>query len=294
VRIGDALVTISNDDLKVNVINDPDTQLADLYIGTLPQDDNVNVQEDSGATQLDVLANDRPGDNGQPPSIVEVTQPLRQQRYFGYISYGIDNNEPAGTVTISADGRSLVFMPAKDFFGVATFTYIVFDPVHGRETATVTINVESVPDDPVAVDDEFSVPAGATAVQLSVLANDVNVDSNGSGSLYNPYINLNRTQFTDDSITAIDYALPQTTTKFASTTNGLTDLVAINDYYWPPPLAVFNGLKITAVGTPDHGGSIEIVAGMYLSYTPAADFEGIETFTYTVETFASAPFPTNH
>jgi hypothetical protein len=45
------------------------------------------------------------------------------------------------------------------------------------------------------------------------------------------------------------------------------------------------GLTITSVGTADQGGTVEIDAdGLSLKYTPADGFEGIETFTYTIET----------
>ena len=47
------------------------------------------------------------------------------------------------------------------------------------------------------------------------------------------------------------------------------------------------GLTITAVGAPDHGGTVEIGEnGLDVVYTPAAGFEGVETFTYTVMTEA--------
>lgn len=41
-------------------------------------------------------------------------------------------------------------------------------------------------------------------------------------------------------------------------------------------------LSIVAVGTPDAGGSAQIVGGRSLRYTPQANFTGKETFTYTV------------
>jgi len=50
-------------------------------------------------------------------------------------------------VEIVDNGRSLAFTPAEDFFGTVTFTYTVFDEVRGEQTATVTVNVENVPDD---------------------------------------------------------------------------------------------------------------------------------------------------
>ncbi|MEM6253280.1 MAG: Ig-like domain-containing protein, partial [Cyanobacteria bacterium P01_D01_bin.156] len=41
-------------------------------------------------------------------------------------------------------------------------------------------------------------------------------------------------------------------------------------------------LSITSVGTPDQGGTVSISGGT-LVYTPASDFNGQETFTYTVQ-----------
>ena len=46
-----------------------------------------------------------------------------------------------------------------------------------------------------------------------------------------------------------------------------------------------SGLKIISVAAGDSGGTVEIDgSGSFLNYTPAAGFEGIETFTYTIET----------
>ena len=51
---------------------------------------------------------------------------------------------------------------------------------------------------------------------------------------------------------------------------------------WYPYVAP---LRITAISMGDRGGSVSIDEfGQQLLYTPAAGFEGIETFTYTIET----------
>ena len=51
-----------------------------------------------------------------------------------------------------------------------------------------------------------------------------------------------------------------------------------------PDTIRIRSLKIIAVGTPSHGGVVTITAeGEKLSYTPAAGYNGIETFTYTVK-----------
>ena len=41
-------------------------------------------------------------------------------------------------------------------------------------------------------------------------------------------------------------------------------------------------LTITSTGAGSKGGSITIVGGTSISYQPAADFFGTETFTYTI------------
>ena len=41
-------------------------------------------------------------------------------------------------------------------------------------------------------------------------------------------------------------------------------------------------LRITDVSLPDNGGAARIVAGTHITYTPARDFFGTETFSYEV------------
>jgi hypothetical protein len=65
------------------------------------------------------------------------------------------------------------------------------------------------------------------------------------------------------------------------------DRMLIRDEFqpWVGGYSGSNGLKITAVTLGDRGGTIEVDAsGQFLQYTPATGFEGIETFTYTIET----------
>ena len=133
VRIGDALVTISGESIKVHELTDPSVEIAEVYLGDLPRDDQFEVIEDSGPTTLDVRANDRPGNSGEPLPIVSVTQPVRQYSY--YWLDGSHESPTVGTVEIAADGKSIVFTPAENFFGTATFTYTVFDEVRGMQTA---------------------------------------------------------------------------------------------------------------------------------------------------------------
>ena len=54
-----------------------------------------------------------------------------------------------GTLTLNADG-SFTYTPDADFVGTDTFDYIVSDGNGGVGTGTVTIEVTSVNDEPVA------------------------------------------------------------------------------------------------------------------------------------------------
>jgi large repetitive protein len=55
--------------------------------------------------------------------------------------------------------------------------------------------------------------------------------------------------------------------------------VLVNDLY---PGGDVSLLRILEVGTPDKGGTVEITEDNRISYTPAQDFFGVETFTYTI------------
>ena len=103
---------------------------------------------------------------GQPLTIIAVTQGTN-----------------GGTVTNNG-GLSVTYKPALNFNGQDTFTYTISDgqtPTPGTDTGTVTMNVSSVNDRPVAVADAyavnrltaFTVPAGS-----GLLLNDSDADGN--------------------------------------------------------------------------------------------------------------------
>ncbi|MFC6199524.1 cadherin-like domain-containing protein, partial [Ponticaulis profundi] len=105
--------------LNVGAVNDAPTAVADGF----------TVSEDSGATTLDVLANDFDTE-GDAITITSVTQPL------------------GGTVTITNGGTDVSFTPDADFNGTTSFTYTV----NGGDTATVMLTVTPVNDAPVGTD----------------------------------------------------------------------------------------------------------------------------------------------
>jgi len=83
-----------------------------------------------------------------------------------------------GTVTISLNG-TFTYTPNANFAGVDTFTYRVRDLLGGSDTATVTINVSSINDGPVAVNDSYSINEDTQldVVLPGILTNDTDVEN---------------------------------------------------------------------------------------------------------------------
>ncbi len=118
--------------VTVTAVNDPPVAV----------NDSVTVAEDSGATVVDVLANDSIApDAGETLTVTAVTQPAN------------------GTVTLV--GGVVSFTPAANFNGTTSFTYTISDGNGGTATATVTVTVTPVNDPPNAVDDASRWPRTA-------------------------------------------------------------------------------------------------------------------------------------
>lgn len=84
-----------------------------------------------------------------------------------------------GTLELNPDG-TFTYVPDADFFGTDSFTYEVSDDKGGTTTATVTLDIQPVNDDPVAKDDQMRLmqteDAGLIG-SLDVIANDTDVDN---------------------------------------------------------------------------------------------------------------------
>ena len=119
-------------------------------------DDTPTADEDV-PLNIDVLGNDSDPD-GDTLSILSVTVP-----------------DQGGAVV--NNGTDVTYTPASDFYGVETFSYTVTDGTAGDErSATVTVTVNSINDDPVANDDTAATDED-TAVTINVLENDTDVDT---------------------------------------------------------------------------------------------------------------------
>jgi len=84
-------------------------------------------------------------------------------------------NGAKGTVVITGGGTGLTYKPLANKFGSDTFTYTVSDG-EKTDTATVSVTITPANDTPNAVNDQKTVPEGAGATAVAVLANDTDVD----------------------------------------------------------------------------------------------------------------------
>ncbi|MBN2270186.1 MAG: tandem-95 repeat protein [Sedimentisphaerales bacterium] len=117
--------------------------------------DTPETNEDVGL-DIDVLANDSDPD-GDDLSILSVTAP----------------NQGGTAVN---NGAYITYTPVGDFYGAETFSYTLTDSTAGDErSATVTVTVNPVNDDPVAADDTAATDED-TPVTIDVLGNDTDVD----------------------------------------------------------------------------------------------------------------------
>ena len=122
--------------------------------------DTKTVAQGSGATAIDVLANDTDTDGG-PKTIASATQPAH------------------GTVAVAPDNLSLTYTPNAGYCNsnppasTDDFTYTL----NGGSTATVAVTVSCAADDPpTAVNDTKTVAQGSGATAIDVLANDTDTD----------------------------------------------------------------------------------------------------------------------
>ncbi len=116
--------------------------------------ESVNTSEDTPIT-INVLSNDSDPDGDS-------------------LTVDASDNGSNGSVVINPD-NTVTYTPNLDYNGVDTFAYIVGDGKLGLDTATVTVNIASVNDNPVASPDTVSTYSD-TPITFDVLANDSDAD----------------------------------------------------------------------------------------------------------------------
>ncbi|OEH68093.1 MAG: hypothetical protein BAX61_04635 [Psychrobacter sp. B29-1] len=267
------------------------TQTATITVASvndLPVSKNSNIEatEDTVATGQLEAATDADSDN---------------------LTYAIKDNAANGTVIVNADG-SYSYTPDTDFNGEDSFTYTIDDGQGGMTTQTATITVAAVNDAPVAEDssistDEDTVAKGqlvATDIDgddltfaLDTDANNGTVVVNADGSYsYTPNDNFNGSDSFTYTITDGTETITQTATITVASVNDLpvsknSNIEATEDTVATGQLeaatdADSDNLTYAIKDNAANGTVIVNADGSY-SYTPDTDFNGEDSFTYTID-----------
>ncbi len=246
-------------------------------------------------TALQLLGNDTDVD-GNPLTIVSVT------------------NGTGGTVVLNADG-TVTFTPTLNFNGAANFTYIASDSTANSNSATVTVNVASVNDAPIANDDIVAATedTAITYTALQLLGNDTDVDgnpltivsvTNGTGGTvvlnadgsvtFTPTLNFNGVA--NFTYRANDGTVNSNSAAVTINVAAVNDApVAVNDILTATEDTVItytalqllgndtdvegNHLTIASVANGT-GGTVVLNADGSVTFTPTLNFNGAANFTY--------------
>jgi cysteine-rich repeat protein len=265
--------------LVVNPVND----------APVAQADSASLFEDT-FTAIDVVGNDVDVD-GDALAIASFTQPA------------------AGVVTL-LDAHRVVYTPAPNFHGSDAFTYTIADPSGVQATAAVAVLVIGVNDAPLAHADTAILDEDGAA-SVDVVANDFDIDGDDLAitSITQPahgiatVTDAHRVLYVPapdfHGADSLSYTISDghggiSIATLALTVNSVNDgpaaihdsLVATEDTAAPidPTLNDLDvdgdSLTVTDIHPPEHGTAT--FAGNVVTYTPAANYNGADSFEYTI------------
>ena len=266
--------------VTITAVNDP----------PLAVDNYISVDEDAPVTDYPVTNNDTDVEDFML-TVCGVTQPTH------------------GTASLSIDPRGVFYAPEPNFYGSDSFTYTVNDSFGATATATVHVTVNPVNDPPVAGHDTATTDED-TAVTIAVLANDSDVDDatlsisattppahgsatvNADGTItYTPFPDYNGSDsftytVTDGNGGSATATVNITVTSVNDPPAAQDDAAVAYEDVWVPMAVLSNDsdvedtLTITALSQPANGQAV--INGARIDYTPNADYNGSDSFTYTV------------
>ena len=224
-------------------------------------------------------------------------------------SLTITNITQGNNGVVQTSNNQIIYTPNQNFNGTDTFTYTISDGNGGQITKSITVSVNPINDAPVAITNSATVNEDA-AVTINVLedATDIDGDSltiakitqgnNGvvqisnNQIIYIPNQNFNGT----DTFTYIisDGNGGQVTKSITVSVNPINDIpVAITNSATVNEDATVtidvlanatdldgDSLTITNI-TQGNNGVVQIINDQ-LKYTPNTNFNGTDTFTYTI------------
>ena len=255
-----------------------------------PQGDTATGEEDTPITG-NVLTNDTDPD-GDPLTASLGTPPAN------------------GTVVVQPNG-DFTYTPDPDFNGTDTFTYVATDPNGGTTTETVTVTVDPVNDAPVAAPDAVTGDEDSP-ITGNVLDNDDDVDGDPlTATLGTPPANGTVVVEPNGDFTYTpdpDFNGTDTFTYVATDPSGETSVETVTVTVDPvndDPVAeddFFNGIEDTditgnvldndddvdgdtltvLISNQPTNGDVTLDPDGSFTYTPDANFNGTDSFTYVV------------
>jgi len=222
-------------------------------------------------------------------------------------TYAKASDPSHGTVTVDADG-SYTYTPDADYNGKDSFTYTITD---GKDSSTYTVDITVTADNdaPVAADDAIVTPEDTVVSGKLPQANDVEgdavtyakasdpangkvvIDAEGNYA-YTPNADYNgKDSFTytvsDGNGGSSTYTVDVTVTPVNDApTASNTSIVASEDTPYTGKLPAGrdvegDGFTYATDRDPSHGKLVVNPDGTY-TYTPDADYNGKDSFTYTI------------
>jgi hypothetical protein len=219
----------------------------------------------------------------------------------------LDSGVSHGVLVQNPDG-SFVYTPTLNYNGPDSFTYHADDGMDTSNTVAVSLAVSAINDIPVAQDDTSNTLEDSP-VSVNVVSNDSDADGDtlginavtqpahgsaviqGSTVLYTPVLNYHGsdsfTYTVSDAHGGTDSAsvsITVTSVNDAPVANGDAIAILKDTQVMIPTLANDNdpdgdSLSVSAVDQPLHG--VTIFSSQVVTYTPAANYTGVDTFTYT-------------
>ncbi len=199
--------------------------------------------------------------------------------------------------TVTQQGASVHYLPDLDFIGTDTFTYTVTDDL--GESGTATVEVHVFDGEPLNLNDDTAVTNINNNVTITILDNDTGsiasgtftqpvngtTTQNGPSLIYSPNENFSGSDSFEYTLTdtigntatamvTVEVESPLTVTDDKASTNtnqAVTMSILDNDI----------GDIVSGSFTQPANGIIT-QNGPTLTYTPDLDYQGVDTFTYTV------------
>jgi hypothetical protein len=233
------------------------------------------------------------------------------------LAYLIVTQPMHGTVVVDGNGPGVQYTPNPDYFGTDLFTFVTTDGVSESNVSTVTLTITPVNDAPEVRGERLTV-AASTATTFDARTRDAENDflrlriatypAHGAAVaganatiLYRPVAGF--TGMDTFTVIANDGeldSLPATMTMMVESANFLANATAASHTTDEDQFVTFDlqadntdGAVMTyaVVTQPEHGAVSIAGSGPSATYTPDANFNGTDSFTFAVSdgTYTSQP-----